>query len=461
MSEAPPPAYTRRAVLGSAAGLTALSSLPGTSRAAQTATATPTVLTWNAYLGVDLFRLFRAETAEAFRRIAGTLLEGVDPDVYAARADAIAAEIAATDADVLALQEVSLLRTQRPGDFGSEDPEPASDVLVDLLSLIESALADRGLDYEVAAAATTTDVELPADTEAGQVDVRLTDRDVLLVRGGLTVERTTTDTFETALPVPIPDSDRTVSLERGYCAADVTVDGVGFTAVSTHLESVSPVARRRQARELLGALPEDRPVLLGGDLNSGPGTETETYGLLTAEFGDAHADLAPEGEGFTCCQAGSLRNEESRLDRRIDALLYRGALRPTAVGRVGHRPEDRVEVELHDGTGRIWPSDHAGVVGTFEVAESTSTPTRTPTPTGTPTGKPTRTPTATDEPTPTTSAGAPTDAGTGAPVRDTTPAASPTDGTPVRTSDGTGPGMGIVAAVAGLSAAALTRLRRD
>jgi len=434
MSESPPPAPTRRAVLGSAAGLTALPSLPGTSRGARTGTATPTVLTWNAYLGVDLFRLFRAETAGEFRRIAGELLEGVDPPVYEARADAIAAEIAATDADVLALQEVSLLRTQRPGDFGSADPEPASDVLVDFRSLTESALDDRDLDYEVAAATTTTDVELPADTEAGQVDVRLTDRDVLLVRGDLTVEGTATDTFETALPVPIPDSDRTVPLERGYCAADVAVDGVGFTAVSTHLESVSSRARRRQARELLDALPEDRPVLLGGDLNSGPGTETATYDLLTAEFGDAYADLAPGGEGFTCCQAGGLRNEASRLDRRIDALLYRGNVRPTAVDRLGHRPEDRVEVELDDGSGRIWPSDHAGVVGTFEVAEST------PTPTGTPTDTPTRTPTATDEPTPTP---------------------SPTDGTPVRTSDGTGPGMGIVGVVGGLSAAALARLRRD
>lgn len=457
MSETPPPALTRRAVLGSAAGLTTLSSLAapsGAVRAVQAGPAAPTVLTRNAYLGVDLFRLFRAESGAEFRRLAGELLGAVDTGVYEARADAIAAEVGATDADVVALQEVTLLRTQRPGDSGSETADPASDVLVDLLALVESALDDRGLDHEVAAATTTTDVELPADTDEGQVDVRLTDRDVLLVRGDAAVEDSTTGTFETALPVPVPDSDRTLALERGYCAVDLTMDGVGFTAVSTHLESVSSLARRQQARELLEALPEDRSVIVGGDFNSGPGTETGTYDLLTAELRDAYAALDPGGEGFTCCQSGNLRNDESRLDRRIDALLYRGEVRPTAVGRVGHEPGDRVEVEADGGTVRIWPSDHAGVVGTFEV--TASTPTRTPT------GPPTRTSPDTDEPTPTaTSTGTPTDTGTPTPARDASPTASTTDGTPRSTSDGTGSGMGIVAAVAGLAVAALARLRRD
>ena len=453
MSDDPPPGFTRRSVLGSAAGLAGLTALTGRSTAAagRSAPATPTAVTWNAYLGVDLFRLFRAESRAEFRRAVGELLGEVDPAVYAARADAIAAAVGEADADVVALQEAVLLRTQRPGDFGSEDAEPASTVLVDLLVLIESALADRGLDYEVAATTTTTDVELPADTADGPVDVRLTDRDVLLVRGDLETDAAASEVFETALPIPLPDSDRALALRRGYCAADVTVDGVGFRAVSTHLESVSPVARREQARELVAALPDDRPVLVGGDFNSGPGTETGAYDLLTAEFGDAHATLDPGPGGYTCCQAGSLRNDESRLDRRIDALLYRGRVRPTAVGRAGHEPEDRVEVESDDGTVRVWPSDHAGVVGTFEVAA----PTPTPTPTGTP--SPTRTPTATSLPTATPTQ-SPTLAPTGTPTR------SPDDGapaTPASTTDGAGPGMGIVAALAGLSAGVAARLRRD
>jgi len=444
----PPPALTRRTVLGSAAGLTALSVAPGArgaSGAAQTASATPTVMTRNVYLGIDLFRLFRAESRAAFRRIVGELLAEVDPAVYEARADAIAGEIAAAGADVVALQEVVLLRTQRPGDFGSEGSERASDVLVDFLSLLESALADRDLDYEVAGVATTTDVELPADTEDGQVDVRLTDRDVLLVRGDLETEDVETGSFEAALPIPVPDSDRTLALERGYCTAAVTVDGVGFTAVATHLESVSPMARQQQARELLGMLPESRPVVVAGDFNSGPGSETTTYDLLTGELRDAYAVRGTDGDGFTCCQAGSLRNDTSRLTTRIDALLYRGEVRPTAVNRVGHRPEDRVEVEVDGETVRLWPSDHAGVVGTFEVAETTPTPTPTPTPAPTATGEPTPTPTATP---------------TGTPTPTRTPPPTPTP-TATEATDGFGPGMGVVAALVGISAGVAARLRRD
>ena len=458
----PPPALTRRGVLGSAAGLATVASVSGRSGAAQSATARPTVLTRNAYLGVDLFRLFRAGSEAEFRRIAGRLLAEVDPAVYAARADAIAGEVAATDADVVALQEVALLRTQRPGDFGSEGSEPAADVLVDVLALVESALEDRDLDYEAAAVATTTDVELPADTEDGRVDVRLADREVLLVRADLETADPVARTFETTLPVPLPGTDRALALERGYCAVGVRIDGVGFRAVSTHLESVSPETRREQARELLDALPADGPVILGGDFNSGPGTESETYDLLTAELRDAYAVLGPdadgEGEGFTCCQASSLRNDRSRLDERIDALLYRGRVRPTAVDRVGHRPEDRVEVRVDGETVRVWPSDHAGVVGTFEVEAPTPTP--TPEPTLTPTSEPTQTrmPTATTEPA-ATATRRETATATPTPERTTT---APTAGeTSFPATDGSGPGMGVVAALAGLSAAVAARLRRS
>ena len=460
MSDTPPPTFARRAVLGSTAGL-ALSSIAGASAAgaAPTASATPTVLTWNVSLGVDLFRLLRAESAEEARRVAGRMLEQIDPGGYEARADAIAAGIAAAGADVVALQEAARIRLRRPGDADSEPPGRASEVLVDSLSLVASKLADRALDYEVAAATTTTDVELPVETDGGRVDVRLADRDVLLVRADLETGETATDTYETSLPIPVPEADRTLVLERGYCSADVTVDGVAFTAVSTHLESVSPLIRREQARELLEALPADRPVVVGGDFNSGPGAGTEaetgTYDRLTAELDDPFVVLDPGGEGFTCCRAGDLRDERSRFDRRIDALLYRGSVRPTAVGRVGHRREDRVEVAAGGETVRLWPSDHAGVVGTFEIAAS-SRPTGTRT--ATVADGPTATPTRTDGPN-TTPPPAGTQTGTPTPGR--TPAASPTEEPPASASDGAGPGMGVLAAVAGVLTAVVVRSRRD
>ncbi|MEF8783264.1 MAG: endonuclease/exonuclease/phosphatase family protein [Haloarculaceae archaeon] len=415
---------TRRGVLGTAAGTAAALAL-GTPAAATPETASPTVVTRNASLGVDLSRLLNGDSMADVRHIAGEMLADVDRARYEARAGAIAAEIEAAGADVVALQEAALLRTQRPSDFGEASAEDASAVVLDLLDLVQSALAARGLSYDVAAATVTTDVELPADADGEQVDVRITDRNALLVRDGVETREAVTDTFAAAPSVPLPGTDLTVSVRRGFCAADVVVDGVGFTAASTHLEAATSLVRRPQAEELLARLPDDRPVVLCGDFNSGPGTETGTYDLLTSTFEDAHATRRPDEDGFTCCQATTLTNDESRLSSRVDAILFRGSVRPTAVERVGHRPEDRIEVQSGDGTVEVWPSDHAGVVATFEVSAPAATPT----------------PTESEEP--------------------ATPTAAPTDeGGDTATPGGSGPGLGVVAAVAGLAGAVLARVRR-
>ena len=421
-------AVTRRQVLGSAAGLTATAAWTGTATAAgrpaaaRSAVATPTVMTQNAYVGVDLSRLLSARSVADVKRIAGDFLAEVDPAVYAARADAIAAQIDASGADVVALQEAATLRTQRPGDFGSDSPEPATNVVVDLPTLLTSALADRGLEYDLVVSAVTTDVELPAETDGGPVDVRITDRDALLVRSDLETDSPETDTYDAAVSVPIPASDRDLTVGRGYCAADVTMDGVTFRAVSTHLESAVGLLRRQQAAELLDSLSTDRPVLLAGDFNSGPGADTATYDRLTESFRDPYTVLDPDSQGDTCCQQADLENEGSQLDHRVDGILYRGDVQPTAVGRVGHRPEDRVAVETGDGTVEIWPSDHAGVVGTFEVSAATST----------------AMPSATSAPEPETTG------------RSTTQT----------TVGGAGPGFGLLAAVVGLGLGAAARIRR-
>jgi hypothetical protein len=131
---------------------------------------------------------------------------------------------------------------------------------------------------------------------------------------------------------------------------------------------VSGDVRTRQAEELLSLLPADRPVILAGDFNSGPGTSTGAYDVLTASFEDAYAVRNPDGDGYTCCHASDLRNEQPSLSRRIDAVLYRGGVRPTTASRVGHEADDRLSVEVNGETERIWPSDHAGVVATFETA---------------------------------------------------------------------------------------------
>jgi hypothetical protein len=186
---------------------------------------------------------------------------------------------------------------------------------------------------------------------------------------------------------------------------------------------------------LLDSLPSGRPVILCGDFNSGPESDSDTYDLLTGSFEDPYTTLQSDGDGFTCCQAADLGNEQSGLDRRIDLVLYRGDVRPTEIGRVGHRPEDRITVETGGETVEVWPSDHAGVVGTFEV--SASTPTATAVQTATPTP------------------------GSGSTESPTQSRSESQADTPASTPGGGGPGLGPFAALVGVGAGVAARVWRD
>jgi len=311
------------------------------------------------------------------------------------------------------------IQRQQPGDFGSFPSEPATDVVVDFLDRIQTALAGRGLNYTVAAETKTNEIELPADTADGQVDVRLTDRDVLLVRDDIDTRNVTAETYDATLSVPVPGTEFSIDVNRGYCMVDATVGGVDLTVVSTHLESSSASVRRQQSNELLDALPDGRPVVVGGDFNSAPGEAA--YGLLTDSLTDAYSERRPGEDGYTCCQADDLRNDQSQLGRRIDGVLYRGDLRPSSASRVGDEPADRATVDIDGETIRVWPSDHAGVVASFELPSQSATATSQPT-------RSTGTANATAGETPTS---------------------------------GSGPGMGVVAAIGGLVAGALARRRRS
>lgn len=361
------PSLSRRALLGGVSGLAAGQALP-----AEAATPpTLTVMTRNLYVGVDVTRLFRARSMDGVRRVAGRLLEDVQAHPYPARIDALAAEVAATEPDVVGVQEAAVIRTQRPSDFDEERTRNATAVLVDLLDLFTSKLDARGLHYEVVASTANTDLEVPADHDGGQVDVRVTDRTALLVREDVETGATRTGRFDATLSYPM-DSDA-VSIHRGYCSVDVTVGGTDLTVATTHLESAASDPRVAQARELLDLLPADRPVVLAGDFNSGPGGSTAAYDLLAESFEDAHATVRPHEDGFTCCQAADLRNDESRLSRRVDAVLARGGLDPVAVERVGAAPADRVRATVDGEQVRLWPSDHAGVVASVEVTPAAGT----------------------------------------------------------------------------------------
>lgn len=368
---------TRRAVLGGVAGAAATTRVPlATADSHDPDAHDLRVMTRNLYVGVDLFRLAVAEDLDDVRRIAGALLAEARSHPYGARVDALAAEVAASEPAVLGVQEAALIRTREPSEFDGDHDPGASDVLVDLLAELEGALAARGLEYERVASTVTNDIEVPAATGDGDVDVRITDRTALLVRDDIAVEDARADRFEATVPIPLADTE--LRLRRGFCRVDLAVDADPATVATAHLEAFDGSARRRQAEELLGRLPGDRPVVLAGDINSGPDSGSGAYDALTESFVDAAAAVAPDAASATCCYDADLRDDAGALSSRVDVVLHRGRLRPTGIELVGVDPGERVVVEQGGETVRLWPSDHAGVVASFRLGTESATGAETP-----------------------------------------------------------------------------------
>jgi hypothetical protein len=348
-----------------------------------------TVMTRNVYVGADVDRVISAPTDQLPLYVTQAYLELLSTD-FPTRARALVDEIAAARPHLVGLQEITLIRTQIPGDFlvmGDEGPTVgnpmpnATDVLLDYEAILLAELAARGLDYAVAARIQDTDVELPgALSETSFFDVRQTDFDLILVRGDVAWSNPDGANYAAALPVPFLPG-YTLSILRGWVSVDATVAGRAFRFVNTHLESFSPLVRVPQAQELLlspdgPVAGSPLPVILVGDLNADavsvvPG---DAYALLTgAGFVDVWNASNARGTGLTCCFSSDLRDPFADLHSRIDLVLARGLWGPGNSGIagglwaevVGEEPGDR---EMFEGGGYyLWPSDHAGVVATLKL----------------------------------------------------------------------------------------------
>ncbi len=336
------------------------------------------VMSYNLYLGGDLFPVTAATSnEEAIQRVT-ELWATIQASRFDLRAQAIADIIEAEGPDLIGLQEVSRYRTQTPSDFVTGTTAPnATTPAIDFLALLMAELNTRGLDYRVVIEQENADVELPAALVPAPmlpsdfIDVRLTDRDVILARSGVTTSNPNTLTFNTQVSISVPPGNPDpLEFTRSAQWVEATVDDVTFTFANTHLEvevTLPPEApgqpQEGQAIELINALrTEPAPVVLVGDFNSpADGSGTRSYGVLTATYTDAAAEAGVTGN--TCCQDPDLRNDDSELDSRIDLILYRGAVDVTSAEVVGDEAADRVDVN----GALLWPSDHAGVVATLQV----------------------------------------------------------------------------------------------
>jgi hypothetical protein len=331
-----------------------------------------TVMTYNVYYGTDPTPLLTAPLDQV-PFVAAGVWATVQQTNFPARAGALAGLIASRRPHLVGLQEAAVYRLQHPGDAAFGGATPATVVVYDFLTLLVDSLAARGLHYVVAAADSTTDVELPAFTgldAAGNPtfdDVRLTDRDAVLARADVHIANPQHGKYQAYIPVSFGPVQTGVF--EGWASVDATVRGRTFRFVATHLEAQLAVpVQVGQAQELLALLQsETRPTILVGDFNSDvlgnvPGAATPSYGLVTgAGFGDSWLQPHQQDPGPTCCETVDLLNPTPALNQRIDFIFTRN-LAPLAIPLhrdvLGGHPADRTP-------GGLWPSDHAGVVTTF------------------------------------------------------------------------------------------------
>src|SRR3712207_6288164 len=193
--------------------------------------------------------------------------------------------------------------------------------------------------YRVARGRDWFDFEAPTTDQ----DVRLTQRDVILVRRGakLKVRRTFAGGFDTHLDVQTQAG--LARQLRGWVGIDGTLAKRKFRLVTTHLEAYSPDHAQRQMTEILtGPLAaKKRRSILIGDFNSAPGANSNDRGTSR----DASAYYNAIDAGFrnplprraTCCFAEDLRSTAEGLETWIDHIVVRPRVRALRSGIVGTR----------------------------------------------------------------------------------------------------------------------------
>lgn len=326
-------------------------------------TGTTVVMTRNLYLGADLIPAVGSPDAPSLAQAAADVFEHLKATDFPRRSKLIAEEIADARPDLIGLQEVALWRT---GAFN--DPSEATTVALDFLEELEHDLAALDLAYTTAVVQETFDAEVPASQSSGDVpvfkDIRLTQRNVILVREGVDYGNARSATYATNLVFPgvggIPGND--LVDVRGWQSIDVLrADGhTSFRFVNTHLDAFAAPIRTAQAQELVdGPLRTPNKVVAVGDFNSPPaGPDSGAYQVLTSRSNGKLRDVWREAKGqeagFTCCQAADLRNADSTASTRIDLVLTRTpAVKARAARLVG------TSAPTADG---LWASDHFGVV---------------------------------------------------------------------------------------------------
>ena len=311
------------------------------------------VMTRNLYLGADLIPLASAPDESSFEQAAAQRYQTVLNNDFPRRAKLIAAEIRKAKPDLIGVQEAT---TWRRGPDGVKDgpKTPATQVVYDSTTQLLKALKRAGTPYKAVLSRAWFDVEAP--TSLGY-DVRITQRNVILVRKGSKVKIRKTFSGRFAKHLDVPTQGGLAQQLRGWVGVDATLAKRKFRFVSTHLEAYSAAIANQQMDQLVkvgGPLgSKKRRSILVGDFNaqpSGPDNDNAYKTAIAAGFTN------PLPMRITCCFTEDLRNPARKESTWIDHVLVRPKVRAVRSGITGLKQ-----------IGGIYPSDHAGITATLRL----------------------------------------------------------------------------------------------
>jgi endonuclease/exonuclease/phosphatase family metal-dependent hydrolase len=344
-----------------------------------------TVMTQNLYQGTEFanFAALQGTTPTFEEALFAT---SADYATYEAtrfkdRAKQIAGEIAQNGPALVGLQEVA---TWHKGAFNPAHPFALPvPVTEDFTKELVAALAADGKHYAVASRHDnnfTLAFPIFTPTFTCCIAVGMVESGVILARtdlssGQLTLSHPQSGTYNARIPTipnPLFPSEPFV-FTNSWQSIDVKVPGKAFRFITTHLDALDPsgFVRGIQAKELLaGPAKTSLPVVVTGDMNSGPKTEPPPYGpaaydaFLEGGLSDTWTAAGLGPLPLTCCHLAfedrvNDPTAKYQAGQEIDHVFTRGSFHVKGEHLVGN------EVPTPEPNPFIWPSDHAGMVATL------------------------------------------------------------------------------------------------
>jgi hypothetical protein len=337
-----------------------------------------TVMTQNLYQGTEFahFAALQGTTPTLTEALAATT---ADYGTYVAtrfkdRAKLIAAEIAQNRPVLVGLQEVA---TWHIGEFNPAHPfalPPA--VNEDFTQELVSDLAADGIQYApVSRHDNNFTLAFPIFTPSGLVSVGMVESGVILARtdlppGQLKLSNPQSGTYNARIPA-IPntiDPAEPFVFTNSWQSIDAKVRGRSFRFITTHLDALAPggVVSGPQAQELLaGPASTSLPVIVAGDMNSGPVAAPAAYNALVAGgLSDTWTAAGLGAPPLTCCHLAPndlSSDPNATYTEDPDHVFTRGPITALDEHLVGNTVPNPAPKPF------IWPSDHAGMVATLTV----------------------------------------------------------------------------------------------